>query len=104
MAANTRIYFVSATWVGGAYINGTAEVLFTTGLVWCQVPIVYSLSILLGKFPGLQRKSGINQVTLMRIQCHNVSTGHSYSVRNRFDSWPATLSKISWFFLVSLDQ
>jgi hypothetical protein len=41
---------VSATWVGGAYINGTAEVMFTTGLAWCQVPIGYSISIILGKF------------------------------------------------------
>jgi high affinity choline transporter 7 len=41
---------VSATWVGGAYINGTAEVMFTTGLAWCQVPIGYSISIILGNF------------------------------------------------------
>ncbi|XP_067009291.1 high-affinity choline transporter 1-like [Anabrus simplex] len=37
-----------ATWVGGGYINGTAEAMFNTGLAWCQVPIGYSLSLLFG--------------------------------------------------------
>nr|CAD7612186.1 unnamed protein product [Timema genevievae] len=37
-----------ATWVGGGYINGTAEAMFTRGLAWCQVPVGYSLSLLLG--------------------------------------------------------
>ena len=54
----TKLLF-SATWVGGAYINGTAEVMFTTGLAWCQVPIGYSLSILLGKFPCVQKECGM---------------------------------------------
>lgn len=45
----TIIFLIPATWVGGAYINGTAEVMFTTGLAWCQVPIGYSISIILGK-------------------------------------------------------
>ncbi|CAL7952154.1 unnamed protein product [Xylocopa violacea] len=37
-----------ATWVGGAYVNGTAELMFTRGLAWCQVPFGYSLSLLFG--------------------------------------------------------
>ncbi|XP_015119726.1 high-affinity choline transporter 1 [Diachasma alloeum] len=37
-----------ATWVGGVFVHGTAESMFTRGLVWCQVPIGYSLSLLLG--------------------------------------------------------
>ena len=44
--------FVSiATWVGGGYINGTAEVLYdkTQGLVWCQAPWGYALSLGLGE-------------------------------------------------------
>jgi hypothetical protein len=49
VTANITI-LVSATWVGRAYINGTAEVMFTTGLAWYQVPIRYSISIILGKF------------------------------------------------------
>lgn len=40
---------VVATWVGGGYINGTAEAIYTQGLVWCQAPFGYSLSLVFGK-------------------------------------------------------
>ena len=42
---------VSATWVGGGYINGTAEAVYVPdyGLAWAQAPIGYSLSLILGK-------------------------------------------------------
>ena len=41
---------LSATWVGGAYINGTAEIIFKKdgGLVWCQAPFGYALSLVFG--------------------------------------------------------
>lgn len=38
-----------ATWVGGGYINGTAEAIYTNGLVWCQAPFGYALSLVFGK-------------------------------------------------------
>jgi len=37
--------------VGGAYINGTAEIIFKKeggGLVWCQAPFGYALSLVFG--------------------------------------------------------
>jgi len=37
-----------ATWVGGGYINGTAEAIYTSGLVWCQAPFGYALSLVFG--------------------------------------------------------
>ena len=42
--------YILATWVGGGYINGTAEYVFTSGygLVWTQAPIGYAISLLLG--------------------------------------------------------
>lgn len=40
---------VIATWVGGGYINGTAEAIYTSGLVWCQAPFGYALSLVFGK-------------------------------------------------------
>lgn len=40
----------AATWVGGAFVNGTAEAMFTKGLAWCQVPIGYSLSLIFGTY------------------------------------------------------
>lgn len=42
------IFTMTATWVGGAYINGTAEALYNGGIVGCQAPIGYALSLVLG--------------------------------------------------------
>lgn len=39
----------TATWVGGGYINGTAEAIYTSGLIWCQAPFGYALSLVFGK-------------------------------------------------------
>ena len=38
----------TATWVGGGYINATAEKVFSKGLIWCQAPFGYALSLLFG--------------------------------------------------------
>ena len=43
------IFTMTATWVGGGYINGTAEIVFNDGLVWCQAPFGYALSLMLGE-------------------------------------------------------
>ena len=39
-----------STWVGGGYINGTAEAVYdkSSGLVWAQAPWCYALSLMLG--------------------------------------------------------
>lgn len=37
-----------STWVGGAYINGTAEALYNGGLLGCQAPVGYALSLVMG--------------------------------------------------------
>lgn len=42
------IFTMSATWVGGGYINGTAEYAYGDGLVWVQAPWGYALSLILG--------------------------------------------------------
>ncbi|KAK7112538.1 high-affinity choline transporter 1-like [Littorina saxatilis] len=42
------IFTMTATWVGGAYINGTAEIIVRSGLAWCQAPIGYALSLVFG--------------------------------------------------------
>jgi high affinity choline transporter 7 len=41
------IFTMSATWVGGGYINGTAESA-KTGLVWVQAPWGYAISLIIG--------------------------------------------------------
>ncbi|XP_045460780.1 high-affinity choline transporter 1 isoform X1 [Harmonia axyridis] len=54
------IFTMTATWVGGGYINGTAEAIYTQGLVWCQAPFGYSLSLVFGGifFANPMRKQG----------------------------------------------
>lgn len=54
------IFTMTATWVGGGYINGTAEAIYTQGLVWCQAPFGYSLSLVFGGifFANKMRKQG----------------------------------------------
>lgn len=42
------IFTMSATWVGGGFINGTAEYTATAGLVWVQAPWGYALSLVIG--------------------------------------------------------
>jgi len=42
------IFTMTATWVGGGYINGTAEAVIKKGLVWCQAPFCYAISLTLG--------------------------------------------------------
>ncbi|MCP9236371.1 sodium:solute symporter family protein [Lewinella sp. JB7] len=42
------IFTMSATWVGGGFINGTAEYIATQGLIWVQAPWGYALSLVIG--------------------------------------------------------
>nr|MDH3153459.1 hypothetical protein [Bacillus licheniformis] len=39
---------MAATWVGGGYINGTAESTYSDGLIWAQAPWGYALSLIIG--------------------------------------------------------
>lgn len=45
---------MTATWVGGGYINGTAEAVYNakfgdgSGLVWVQAPVGFAISLVLG--------------------------------------------------------
>jgi len=42
------LFTMSATWIGGGYINGTAEYTASAGLVWVQAPWCYALSLIIG--------------------------------------------------------
>lgn len=54
------VFSMSATWVGGGYINGTAEYAASVdyGLVWVQAPWGYALSLVFGGlfFAGKMRR------------------------------------------------
>lgn len=44
------VFTMSATWVGGGYINGTAEYTYNSqyGLIWVQAPWGYGISLIIG--------------------------------------------------------
>ncbi len=42
------VFTMSATWVGGGYINGSAEYTAEWGLMWVQAPWGYALSLIIG--------------------------------------------------------
>ncbi len=42
------VFTMSATWVGGGYINGTAEYTAAWGLAWVQAPWGYAMSLVIG--------------------------------------------------------
>ena len=48
------VFTMTATWVGGGYINGTAEAVYNakyadgSGLVWVQAPVGFAISLVLG--------------------------------------------------------
>ncbi len=42
------VFTMSATWIGGGFINGTAEATFRDGLAWVQAPWGYALSLIIG--------------------------------------------------------
>ncbi|XP_011302945.1 high-affinity choline transporter 1 [Fopius arisanus] len=54
------IFTMTATWVGGGYINGTAEIIYTKGLIWCQAPFGYAMSLVFGGifFANKMRQQG----------------------------------------------
>ena len=39
---------MGATWVGGGFINGSAQGVYSKGLIWTQAPFGYALSLVLG--------------------------------------------------------
>ncbi|CAL1675731.1 unnamed protein product [Lasius platythorax] len=71
MLANRRlgpllgVFTLIATWVGGAFVNGTAEAMFTKGLAWCQVPIGYSLSLIFGAMLFVRPMRKAEYVTML---------------------------------------
>nr|WP_235714775.1 sodium:solute symporter family protein [Halalkalibacter akibai] len=42
------MFTMAATWVGGGYINGTAEYTYSSGIAWAQAPWGYALSLIIG--------------------------------------------------------
>nr|XP_054920427.1 high-affinity choline transporter 1-like isoform X3 [Dermacentor andersoni] len=43
---------MTATWVGGGYLNGTAEAVYRHGILRCHAPLGYAVSLVLGDTAG----------------------------------------------------
>ncbi|KAK3709178.1 hypothetical protein RRG08_030857 [Elysia crispata] len=54
-----------ATWVGGAYINGTAEMIMANGILGCQAPVGYALSLVFGGLFYANRMRSEGYVTML---------------------------------------
>ncbi|KAI1893978.1 hypothetical protein AGOR_G00129220 [Albula goreensis] len=61
------IFTTTATWVGGGFILGNAEVVYmpNKGLIWAIGPIGYSLSLVIGGLFFIKPMRGKNYVTIM---------------------------------------
>ncbi|NXM35174.1 SC5A7 protein, partial [Oxyruncus cristatus] len=60
-------FTATATWVGGAYINGTAETVYlpSKGLLWVQAPVGLALSLVVGGYFFVNPMRSKNYVTVM---------------------------------------
>lgn len=57
---------MTATWVGGGYINGTAELTYSTGLLWGgQIGFGYALSLVVGGLFYARRMRAAGYATLV---------------------------------------
>ncbi|XP_015265762.1 PREDICTED: high affinity choline transporter 1-like [Gekko japonicus] len=61
------LFTATATWVGGAYVNGTAEIVYlpSRGLVWVQAPAGFALALLIGGLFFVNPMRSKNYLTMM---------------------------------------
>nr|WLN44348.1 AAT9 [Sinonovacula rivularis] len=58
-------FTMTATWVGGGFINGTAEVIVRYGFIWCQAPFGYAVSLIIGGFFFAEKMRTQGYVTML---------------------------------------
>ncbi|XP_069615253.1 high-affinity choline transporter 1-like [Ranitomeya imitator] len=61
------LFTTTATWVGGAYINGTAEIVYlpTKGLAWVHAPLGFAATFIIGALFFVKPMRSKNYVTMM---------------------------------------
>ena len=59
------IFTMTATWVGGGYINGAAEATIKKGILWCQAPFCYAVSLICGGLFFAKKMRQMNYVTML---------------------------------------
>ncbi|KAH9376675.1 hypothetical protein HPB48_005886 [Haemaphysalis longicornis] len=56
---------MTAAWVGGGYLNGTAEAVYMRGLLYCHAPIGYAISLVIGGLFFAEKMRTTNAVTML---------------------------------------
>ncbi|XP_029457568.1 high affinity choline transporter 1-like [Rhinatrema bivittatum] len=61
------LFSTTATWIGGAYINGTAEITYLPkgGLAWAQAPVGFFIGLLIGAIFFIKPMRSKNYMTMM---------------------------------------
>lgn len=59
------VFTMSATWVGGGFVNGAAEYTYSEGLIWVQAPWGYALSLIVGGLIFVRPMRARNFTTLL---------------------------------------
>nr|XP_060623134.1 high affinity choline transporter 1-like [Anolis sagrei ordinatus] len=88
------LFTATATWVGGAYINGTAEIVYlpSRGLLWVQAPLGFAVSLLVGGFffvNPMREKSYVTMMDPIQEAYGNVMTSLLFI--------PPLIADIFWF-------
>ncbi|XP_056019601.1 high-affinity choline transporter 1-like isoform X2 [Ostrea edulis] len=65
IGAFVGVFTTTATWVGGGFINGTAEAVYSYGLVNCQAAVGYALSLVMGGVFFARRMREQGYVTIL---------------------------------------
>ena len=45
---------MGATWVGGGFINGSAQETYSAGLIWTQAPFGYACSLFISEYKRIK--------------------------------------------------
>ncbi|MFW7378426.1 MAG: sodium:solute symporter family protein [Oligoflexus sp.] len=59
------VFTMTATWVGGGYVNGTAEAVYGSGFIWTQAPWGYAIALAIGGLFFAEKMRNRNYTTLL---------------------------------------
>lgn len=85
------LFTMTATWVGGGYIAGTAETIYSSGFVWTQAPWAYGVSLIVGGIfyaPKMRRMEFMTMLDAFDSRFGEKMTGLLYI--------PALLGELFW--------
>ncbi|XP_073439090.1 high affinity choline transporter 1-like [Dendrobates tinctorius] len=88
------LFTTTATWVGGAYINGSAEIIYLPGrgLAWLQAPLGFSIALILGSIFFVKPMRSKKYLTMM--DPFQEVYGNSMTILLFI---PALIADVSWF-------